>query len=459
MLMRMNLYSFACIVMLAASPAIALAQTMCPGKQFATLIDETAASLRSLNADSERRFSQKLQSVAKEQRWDQARTASRAALAMEDPELSRYNAEIEQLVTQIDALSVNAGKDVPCERVSELKRVRDKLLSVMGQKSGFMLAGLDREEDPAPPGQTGSVSEDQIAAVQPGRYEAEPVIIEPYGRGEAQKSAQSAEARPPAPPAAEPQPQPQPQQQKPATKQPPAWSADISKEADQPNTGNARLPSMAQRQAALQERQPLAPPSGQRTDALPLPEPKSQTPSPWETQAYSDQRASPAATGYTMQEIREASGGVFGTLTSELAGVLNYAFKQYGSPNAYIIGDEGGGAFLAGLRYGKGELHARIDGQDLPVSKIHWQGPSVGLDFGATGSRTLFLVYNLENTGDLHKRFTGVDGSAYVAGGFGLTVLKSGKTIIVPVRTGLGLRIGASLAYVKFTERGSWNPF
>jgi hypothetical protein len=30
---------------------------------------------------------------------------------------------------------------------------------------------------------------------------------------------------------------------------------------------------------------------------------------------------------------------------------------------------------------------------------------------------------------------------------------------MVPIRSGLGLRLGANLAYVKFTERQTWNPF
>ncbi len=106
-----------------------------------------------------------------------------------------------------------------------------------------------------------------------------------------------------------------------------------------------------------------------------------------------------------------------------------------------------------------GNLYSRVNGIETAPARVYWQGPSIGADVGATGSHTLFLVYNLDDVKTLYKRFGGIDGAAYVAGGFGLTVYRSGDTLIVPIRTGLGLRLGASIAYLKFTERASLNPF
>jgi hypothetical protein len=158
---------------------------------------------------------------------------------------------------------------------------------------------------------------------------------------------------------------------------------------------------------------------------------------------------------YSISEIREAGRGVFGTITAEFAGAINYAFQNFGQPNAYISGVEGGAAFLAGLRYGKGTLHRKA----APSAPIFWQSPSAGLDFGAEGSRSLFLVYNLDDPYAIYGRFGGIGGSAYVAGGVGVNVLGKGGVVMVPIRSGLGLRLGANLAYVKFTERQTWNPF
>ena len=159
--------------------------------------------------------------------------------------------------------------------------------------------------------------------------------------------------------------------------------------------------------------------------------------------------------GYTIDEIKEATRGFFGTISTNLASVIEYAFSHYGRPSGYVLGSEGGGAFLAGARYGKGNLFMRTGGQE----KVYWHGPSLGYDFGAEGSRTLFLIYKLDEPENLFRRFVGVDGSAYVLGGVGLTVLKGGPVLMAPIRTGVGLRLGANIGYVRFTRHATWNPF
>jgi hypothetical protein len=163
----------------------------------------------------------------------------------------------------------------------------------------------------------------------------------------------------------------------------------------------------------------------------------------------------PAEPGYTIDEMREITRGFFGTISTELASVLEYAFSTSGRPAGYVLGTEGGGAFLAGLRYGSGTLYLRAGGTD----KVYWHGPSAGLDFGASGSRTMFLIYHLREPGDLLRTFTGVDGSAYFIGGVGITFLKGGPVLMAPIRTGLGFRLGANIGYIRFTPRSTWNPF
>ena len=135
--------------------------------------------------------------------------------------------------------------------------------------------------------------------------------------------------------------------------------------------------------------------------------------------------------------------------------MINYTFQRAGQPNGYILGSEGGGAFIAGLRYGKGTLHLKNGVRQ----RIYWRGPSLGYDFGAEGSRTMFLVYNVRTDADAMGRFTGVDGSAYLVGGVGITFLRSGDVVMAPIRTGLGLRLGANIVYLKFSRTAGWNPF
>ncbi len=94
---------------------------------------------------------------------------------------------------------------------------------------------------------------------------------------------------------------------------------------------------------------------------------------------------------YSFQEVVDAGHGFFGETTGGLAKVVERAFQQYGLPNGYILGQEGSGAFVAGLTYGEGTLYTKNAGQH----PVFWQGPSLGLDYGGQGTRAMMLVYNL----------------------------------------------------------------
>ncbi len=158
---------------------------------------------------------------------------------------------------------------------------------------------------------------------------------------------------------------------------------------------------------------------------------------------------------YSSNEIINAGHRFFGGVSRNLAGIVEKAVSQWGLPNGYILGEEASGAFIGGLRYGDGTLYTRNAGD----VRVFWQGPSIGFDAGADGARTMMLVYSLPQTGAIFDRFGGINGSAYVVGGFGMTVLTARNIAVVPIRSGIGLRLGANLGYLKFTERPTWNPF
>lgn len=171
---------------------------------------------------------------------------------------------------------------------------------------------------------------------------------------------------------------------------------------------------------------------------------------------YYDDREPPARDGtYSMREIVDAGHGFFGSISKGLASVIEYAFKTQGRPNGYILGEDLGGAFVAGLRYGEGRLYTR----DAGTHKVYWQGPSLGYDAGAEGSKVMVLIYNLRDPSDIYQRYGGVAGSAYVVGGVGLTFQRRDDIVLAPIRAGLGLRIGANVGYLKYTPRPTWNPF
>ena len=159
--------------------------------------------------------------------------------------------------------------------------------------------------------------------------------------------------------------------------------------------------------------------------------------------------------GYSIDEILAASAGFFGKVSANLGAVIEHLFKKSGRPTGYILGTEGGGAFLAGLRYGKGTLYVRAGS----TQKIYWHGPSLGTDVGADGSKTLFLIYRLKSPDALYATFTGIDGSAYFVGGVGATLVTNGSVIVAPIRSGVGLRLGANIGYIRFTPHSTWNPF
>lgn len=161
------------------------------------------------------------------------------------------------------------------------------------------------------------------------------------------------------------------------------------------------------------------------------------------------------AKAYSSNELVNAGHGFFGSTSSGLATLIEKAVSSYGLPNGYVLGEEASGALVGGLRYGEGKLFTKNAGDH----QVYWQGPSVGFDFGGDGNRTMMLVYNLTDTNKLFRRYIGVSGSAYLVGGLGMTVMKHGDTVLVPVRTGVGARLGVNVGYLKMRPYATWNPF
>ena len=171
-------------------------------------------------------------------------------------------------------------------------------------------------------------------------------------------------------------------------------------------------------------------------------------------------QAAQSSAEYTSGEIVSAGHQFFGSVSNGLASVMERAISIYGQPNGYIIGQEASGAFIGGLRYGEGTLYTKNAG----TRPVFWQGPSIGWDFGGDGARTMMLVYDLTQIDTIYRRFAGLNGSAYLVGGAGMTVLyhtDDGQQpmYVVPIRTGIGARLGINVGYLKFSERATWNPF
>ena len=164
--------------------------------------------------------------------------------------------------------------------------------------------------------------------------------------------------------------------------------------------------------------------------------------------------AAPGST-FKKDDLIGAAEGVFGKGAQGLAGLIEDILKKQGEPNAYIVGREAGGALVVGVRYGSGTLHHKIEGE-LPA---YWTGPSIGFDAGANAGNTFVLVYNLFDSEDLYKRYPAGEGAAYLIGGFNASYLRRGDVVLIPIRVGVGARLGANVGYMKFRKKQTWVPF
>ncbi len=185
--------------------------------------------------------------------------------------------------------------------------------------------------------------------------------------------------------------------------------------------------------------EPYSPPSAD--DGLPVPK------GPGEAGAAS-------SSSYDQSEIMRAGHSLFGNVSKGLADAVEWAFQSQGRPNGYIVGEDAGGALVVGLRYGEGTLHSKVFGSQ----KVFWQGPTVGYDAGAEGSKTMVLVYNMSDPREIYERFGGVQGAAYLVGGVSVQVQKHGNVTLAVIRSGVGLRLGANVGYMKYTRSPTWNP-
>ena len=158
---------------------------------------------------------------------------------------------------------------------------------------------------------------------------------------------------------------------------------------------------------------------------------------------------------YDQETIINEASEFFGETTEGLAKAIEHVFEDQGQPNGFITGEEVSGAFVVGLRYGDGSLH-RKNGD---TRKVHWQGPSVGFDAGGNASKVFVLVYHLDESEEIYQRFPGVEGTFYFVAGVGVNYQQTGDIILAPIRTGVGLRVGANVGYLRYSKKRSWNPF
>lgn len=179
--------------------------------------------------------------------------------------------------------------------------------------------------------------------------------------------------------------------------------------------------------------------------------PPSPTPSATANPSYSAGKAET----YNRDEIVNNVSDFLGVGAEAAGGAIERVFQDNGKPTAYIAGEEASGAFVGGARYGRGLLYMK---NREPI-EVFWQGPSIGWDFGGNASRVFTLCYNLQYPEVIFQRFPGVEGAAYFIAGLGVNYLRSDEVTIAPIRTGVGLRLGANVGYLGFSRKQRMLPF
>jgi hypothetical protein len=363
----------------------------CAREDFAHAVDRAGAALRQLNADNAPRLRAKLRELKELRGWPDAGFEEKAYEILQDERMATLDMQANDLLARLDTLGTVDPGAEP--DCSKLEELRAVGIELQATVKAKATYTLAKL--------------DQMLGGPAGGTEPRP---------------KSVEVRPPPPAPVQPAPK--------ATSRAPE-SSGAPKPAPPAQVTMAPPPPPS-----------LSASKSTPTSAAPMPGPPG-TPTSFEDE------------GYTIDEIMAASAGFFGKVSANLGAVIEHLFKNSGRPTGYILGTEGGGAFLAGLRYGKGTLYLRAGS----TQNIFWHGPSLGTDVGADGSKTLFLIYRLKQPEDIYASFAGIDGSAYFVGGVGATLVTNGSVIVAPIRSGVGLRLGANIGYLRFTAHSTWNPF
>jgi hypothetical protein len=158
---------------------------------------------------------------------------------------------------------------------------------------------------------------------------------------------------------------------------------------------------------------------------------------------------------YAMGEVQEAAEKFFAKGAEGVGTAIEKVFSRLGRPNAYITGTEGSGALVIGMRWGKGELSHKLEG----TQPVFWIGPSIGVDTGGNITKSFTLIYNLYDPDDLYQRFPGAEGNAFFIGGISVNYQQSDNIILVPIKLGVGLRMGVNAGWVKYRKKKTYLPF
>ncbi len=413
-----------------SGPAFAQAQS-CGPDRFSKVVDDAAASLRRHSGETQPRIQAGIAKLKARYGWRDDEQADRARELLADAETEALDHKGAQLLATLDRISEDGSRHPgDCAKLAELRATASALSTTVRQKSDLVLRRIDHAltlpagERPLKQPEAALTRAPSLSTMPRDGMTARPIEVARQDETTAAAATNLPWTAPWAAPLVPPPPAEAPVGQ---------WTVTTTPQAADPPVAAVPPLPVPRRVAAITPSVAPIPPSAKV--GAPKPVPTTDT--------------------YSMDEIKTAARGGLPNWSANVASVIEHAFSNYGRPTAYVIGEEGGGAFIAGVRYGSGKLYMK----GKPVGKVYWHGPSVGYDFGAAGSQTLFLIYGMREARDIYRGFSGIDGAAYFIGGAGITFLNNEEIIMAPIRTGFGFRLGASVGYIRFASKPTWNPF
>ncbi len=401
--LRRAAFSVVITLLVAASAAPHAHAQVCTKEQIAEAVDKAGAALRKVSGETTPRIEAKMRQLKESRGWSSSEAEERAFATIQDERVAKLDATANELLARIDTLS--SGGTADCARLTEVEAVSIELQATVRAKANYVLSRLDAVlSDGKTPAPKADVKAPDAKSADAKTMDAKPTTRAPDPAPKASSWSTAIKEAPKAPPAATAPPAPK-------------VAANAPSNSPQTPTPQQPLPPLP-----IYRRQPP-----RRCPPRVSPATKSSPPRP-----VCSARSRPISARLSNTRFRPPAGRpVTSSATKAVA------------------------PFIAGLRYGKGTLYLRT-GEQVP---IFWHGPSLGADFGASGAKVMFLVYKLAEPQDVFTSFTGVEGSAYVVGGLGMTFMSNGRIQMAPIRSGIGLRLGANVGYMRFTPRPTWNPF
>ena len=90
---------------------------------------------------------------------------------------------------------------------------------------------------------------------------------------------------------------------------------------------------------------------------------------------------------------------------------------------------------------------------------VYWTGPSIGFDAGGDGARVFTLVYHLDDSADCSAAIRAARATPMSSAASPRRTTSATASSSVPIKLGVGLRLGVNAGWVNYTRESRLAPF